>query len=290
MADRQSFQIAALRTAMKIDAHQHFWKYDPAGYGWINESMRVIRRDFLPSHLQAEIENVGVDGAVSVQASQTLDETRWLLDLAEQNNFIKAVIGWVPLVAPDVSKHLDELSKRPLLKGVRHVVQDEPDDRFILRDDFNAGVRTLADYGLVYDILIFERHLPHAIEFVDRHPEQVFVLDHLAKPRAKENLVEPWRTNIRRIAERENVFCKLSGLVTEADWHAWTEAQLSVYLEVVLDAFGPRRTMFGSDWPVCLLAASYARWYDVVRGFSAKLSGSEQARIFGETAVEAYKI
>jgi L-fucono-1,5-lactonase len=275
---------------MKIDSHHHFWKYDPAEYGWINDSMRIIRRDFLPTDLQAELRKVGIDGAISVQARQTLDETRWLLDLAEQNEFINGVVGWVPLSGPDVCKHLDELSTRPLLKGIRHVVQDEPDDRFVHRDDFNAGVRALANYGLVYDILIYEWHLPHAIEFVDRHPNQVFVLDHLAKPRAKEHAVDPWRTNILRIAERENVFCKLSGLVTEADWNAWTEGQLSVYLETVIEAFGPRRVMFGSDWPVCLLASSYARWYDVVRGFCTELSPSEQARVFGETAIEAYNL
>ncbi len=275
---------------MKIDAHHHFWKYDPAEFGWINDSMRVIRRDFLPVDLQAEVTRVGIDGAVSVQARQTLEETRWLLDLADQNKFIKGVVGWVPLAVPNVKEHLDELSPQPLLKAIRHVVQDEPDDNFILRDDFNAGVGALAEYNLVYDILIYERHLPQAIEFVDRHPRQVFVLDHLAKPRVKERAVEPWRTNIRRIAERENVFCKVSGLVTEADWSDWTTEQLSVYLETVLEAFGPRRVMFGSDWPVCLLASSYARWYELVKGFCAKLSTAEQARIFGETAVEAYRL
>jgi L-fuconolactonase len=275
---------------MKIDSHHHFWKYDPVEYGWINDSMRVIRRDFLPLDLDAEIKLVGIDGVVSVQARQTLEETRWLLDLAEQNKFIKGFVGWVPLAAPDVRKHLEELSKRPMLKGIRHVVQDEPDERFILRDDFNAGVRALADYNLVYDILIYERHLPQAIEFVDLHPQQVFVLDHLAKPQVKDSRIEPWRTNIQRIAERENVFCKLSGLVTEADWKNWTEGQLSVYLGTVLEAFGPRRVMFGTDWPVCLLATSYAKWYELVKAFCAKLSLAEQARVFGETAVETYNL
>jgi L-fuconolactonase len=275
---------------MRIDAHHHFWKYDPTEYGWINDSMRVIRRDFLPADLQAEIGPVGIDGVISVQARQTLEETRWLLELAEQNKFIKGVVGWVPLAAPDVCKHLDELSQRPHLKGIRHVVQDEPDDRFILREDFNAGVRALADYGLVYDILIYERHLPQAIEFVDRHPRQVFMLDHLAKPRVKEHVVEPWRTDIGRLAARDNVYCKISGLVTEADWQGWTEGLLAVYLGTVLEAFGPRRVTFGSDWPVCLLASSYVKWYELVKGFCAKLSAAEQARVFGETAVEAYRL
>jgi L-fuconolactonase len=170
------------------------------------------------------------------------------------------------------------------------VVQDEPDERFILGDDFNAGVRSLADYGLVYDILIYERHLPHAIEFVDRHPRQVFVLDHLAKPRAKERVVEPWRANIIRLAERENVYCKISGLVTEANWGGWTAGQLAVYLGTVLEAFGPRRVMFGSDWPVCLLASSYDKWYELVTRFCGNLSADEQARVFGGTAIEAYRL
>jgi L-fuconolactonase len=275
---------------MKIDSHHHFWRYNPTEYGWINDAMRVIGLDFLPPDLQREIENVGIDGVVSVQARQTLDETRWLIDLAEQYDFIRGVVGWVPLVQPEIRTYLDELKSRPHLKGVRHVVQDEPNDDYILREDFNAGVRALADYNLVYDILIYERHLPQAIEFVDRHPNQVFVLDHLAKPRAKEKKLEPWQTNISRLAERENVFCKLSGLVTEADWNDWTDAQLSVYLDTVLEAFGPRRLMFGSDWPVCLLASSYSKWYEVANGFCAKLSSAEQARIFGETAIEAYRL
>jgi len=275
---------------MKIDAHHHFWTFVPEEFGWISDTMSVLRRDFLPADLNDEIDRVGIDGVVSVQARQTLVETNWLLDLADEHDFIKGVVGWVPLASTDVRKELDQLAGRPKLKGVRHIVQDEPDEQFILREDFNAGVTALRGYGLVYDILIYERHLPQAIEFVDRHPNQTFVLDHLAKPRAKEHNVEPWRTNIRRIAERENVFCKLSGLVTEADWKGWTEGQLSVYLGTVLDAFGPRRVMFGSDWPVCLLASTYQRWYDVVSRFCEKLSPDEQARVFGGTAVEAYRL
>jgi L-fuconolactonase len=275
---------------MRIDAHHHFWKYDPREYEWIDASMSVIRRDFLPADLKVEIDGAGIDGVVSVQARQTLEETRWQLDLADQHDFIKGVVGWVPLAAPDVRQQLDAQRGRTKLKGVRHVVQDEPDERFLLRDDFNRGIRALADYGLVYDILIFERHLPPAIEFVDRHPNQMFVLDHLAKPRAREHVVEPWRENIRRLAERPNVYCKLSGLVTEADWQGWTEGQLSVYLGTVLEAFGPRRLMFGTDWPVCLLASSYPRWVEVVTRFCATLSADEQRRVFGETAVEAYRL
>jgi L-fuconolactonase len=275
---------------MKIDAHHHFWKYNPVEYDWIDASMAMIRCDFLPPDLKRELDNVGIDGAVSVQARQTLEETTWLLNLADENDFLKGVVGWAPLADPNVRAILDRLVDRRKLKGVRHVVQDEPDDDFILRDHFNAGVRLLADYDLAYDILIYEHHLPQSIEFVDRHPNQVFILDHMAKPKAKVNEVEPWRTNIRRLAERENVCCKVSGLVTEVNWKSWKEAQLSVYLETVLDAFGPHRLMFGSDWPVCVVASSYEKWYEVVSRSCEKLSRDEQARIFGGTAIEAYKL
>jgi L-fuconolactonase len=275
---------------MKIDAHHHFWKYDAVEYDWIDESMAAIRRDFLPLDLKRELESIGFGGAVSVQARQTLEETNWLLDLADGHDFLKGVVGWAPLADPGLRKILDGLANHRKLKGIRHVVQAEPDNDFILRDEFNAGVSALREFDLTYDILIYERQLPQTIEFIDRHLNQVFVLDHLAKPRARQQVVEPWRTNIRRLAERDHVYCKISGLVTEADWTAWTEAQLRVYLDTVLDAFGPRRLMFGSDWPVCLVAASYERWYEVVHRFCEQLSPDEQARIFGGTAIEAYRL
>ena len=275
---------------MQIDAHHHFWRYDPAEYGWIGDSMAVLRRDFLPCDLKQEIAAVGIDGVVSVQARQSLDETRWLCQLAAEHSFVKGVVGWVPLVDPDVKEHLGTLAHCHTLKAVRHVVQDEPDDQFLLRDDFNRGIDALGDFWLAYDILIFERHLPQAIEFVDRHPYQTFILDHLAKPLARDQQLEPWATNIRKLAERQNVYCKFSGLVTEADWQKWSEPQLADYWEVVLDSFGPRRLMFGSDWPVCLLAASYRSWYEVCRRFTSALSADEQARFFGGTASEAYRL
>jgi L-fuconolactonase len=275
---------------MRIDAHHHFWRYDLTEYGWISDSMSVIRRDFMPADLEPETPAAGIDGVVTVQVRQTLDETRWLLELANEHDFIRGVVGWVPLADPAVGDHLDGLVGEPKLKGIRHIVQDEPDDDFILRDDFNRGIAALKGYGLVYDILIYERQLPQATAFVDRHPQQVFVLDHLAKPRAKENELEPWRTNIRQLAERENVCCKLSGLVTEADWQHWTEPQLMPYLETVVEAFGPQRLMFGSDWPVCLLATTYRGWHDLVARFCSQLSVSEQSRIFGESAAEAYQL
>jgi len=275
---------------MQIDSHQHFWGYDPAEYGWIDDSMAALRRDFLPTDLQREIQAVGIDGVISVQARQSLAETRWLCTLAAEHPFVKGVIGWVPLTNAYVKDDLETLAHCHTLKAVRHVVQDEPDDQFLLRDDFNRGIDALGDFWLAYDLLIFERQLPQAIEFVDRHPYQTFVLDHLAKPRARDHQLEPWASNIHKLAERENVYCKLSGLPTEADWREWTEHELSIYWEVILHTFGPRRIMFGSDWPVCLLAANYRSWYEVCRRFASGLSADDQDRIFGGTAIEAYRL
>jgi L-fuconolactonase len=275
---------------MKIDSHHHFWKYSAEEYPWIGDSMAALRRDFLSEHLHAEIAAAGIDGVVSVQARQSVRETEWLLSLADANPFIKAVVGWVPLAKPDVRDTLAAFAANPKFRAVRHVVQDEPDDRFILGADFNRGVSALRDFGLVYDILIFERQLAPSIEFVDRHPKQVFVLDHIAKPRIKDNVIEPWRTNIRELARRPNVFCKVSGMVTEADWKTWNEEQLRPYFDVVLEAFAPKRLMFGSDWPVCLAACGYARWVEMVRKFAAELSEDEQEWLFGKTAAQAYSL
>jgi L-fuconolactonase len=273
---------------MKIDAHQHFWRYNPVEYDWIDDTMTVIRRDFLPADLQREINQADVDGVVSVQARQILEETEWLLRAAAENDFIRGVVGWVPLRDAGVGKILEKFVVHPKLRGVRHVVQSEPDDHFILRRDFSRGIKLLRQFGLAYDILVYERQLPPTIEFVDRHPDQVFVLDHVAKPRIGDNLLEPWRENIRELARRENVYCKISGMVTEADYKQWTEDQLKPYLEIVLEAFGPRRLMFGSDWPVCLVACSYVRWHEIVSRFTSQLSENDRAWIFGKTAIKAY--
>ncbi len=275
---------------MKIDSHHHFWNYDPIAYDWIDDAMRAIRRDFLPEHLQAEIAAVGVDGVVSVQARQSIAETEWLLGFAAQHDFIRGVVGWVELVSPAVERELERFAQQPKLKSVRHVVQGEPDENFILREDFNRGVGALRRFGLAYDILIFERHLPQTIQFLDAHSNQIFVLDHIAKPRIKENCIEPWRTHLKELARRPNVYCKASGMVTEADYSAWSEEQLRRYFDVALEAFGPQRLMFGSDWPVCLVACGYARWFELVSSWIAELSSAEQARMLGGTAIEAYKL
>ncbi len=274
----------------RIDAHHHFWRYDPVEYAWISENMSVIRRSFEPKDLAVEIKAAGIDGVVSVQARQSLEETWQLLTYADQNDFIKGVVGWVPLAAPDLSRTLATVATHPKLRAVRHIVQDEPNPDYILGDDFNRGISALRPFHLTYDILIFERHLPQAIQFVDRHPNQVFVVDHLAKPRVKDGLISPWRENIRKLAERPNVYCKISGLATEADYQHWTEDQLKPYIEVVLEAFTPRRTMFGSDWPVCLVAVAYQRWVEIVERATAGLSKTEQERFWSGTATEAYRL
>ena len=276
---------------MNIDAHHHLWKYSAAEYGWITPEMRAIRRDFLPRDLEPLMHHFDIDGTVAVQARGTLEETTWLLGLAEKHPLIRGVVGWVPLTdGAGVKRSLEKFAGHPKLRGVRHVVQDEPDPRYILRPDFNEGVRALREFGLRYDVLIFERHLPAAIEFVDRHPGQTFILDHVAKPRIKDGILSPWDRNMRELAKRQNVYCKLSGMVTEADPQHWTPQELQPYIDVVLAAFGPRRLMYGSDWPVMLLAGDYARWYRTVTVAIEKLSKAEQARILGGTAAEAYGI
>ena len=274
--------------AERIDAHHHLWRYTPREYEWIDESMGAMRRDFLPSDLVREIAAVEIDGTVAVQARQTLEETRWLLELADGCEAIRGVVGWAPIVGEDFPRVMEEFEQRTKLKGWRYVIQGEADENFILREDFNAGIRALLGSGLVYDILIYERHLPQTIEFVDMHPEQVFVLDHIAKPRIAEGLIEPWAGRMRELAERENVWCKVSGMVTEAEWGSWSAETLRPYLDVVVEAFGVERLMVGSDWPVCLVASNYGRWFGVLRDYFARFSEREREQVFGETAVEVY--
>lgn len=274
---------------MKIDAHHHFWHYNTQDYGWISDEMAVLRRDFLPADLKPELDRAGIDRVVSVQARQCIEETEWLLKLAEENDFIAGVVGWLPIASPEFPALLEKFAANPKLRAIRHVVQDEPDDRFILGEAFNRGIDRLLAAHLVYDILIFERHLPYATEFVKNHsPEQVFVLDHIAKPKIAAGEMQPWADNLRKLAAFPNVYCKLSGLVTEADIHNWTPDQLRPYVETVLDAFGPERVMFGSDWPVCTCATDYSAWRGLVGEFISRLSETEQAQIMGGTALKAY--
>lgn len=275
---------------MLIDAHHHLWQYNDRDYAWMSEPLRALRRDFLVQDLEQAARGCGLDGTVAVQARQTLEETDWLLGIAANSSLVQGVVGWLPLYDPSIASLLETYADRLLLKGLRHVLQDEPDERYMLRDDFNRGVALLAQHGLVYDILIYERHLPQAIEFVDRHPQQIFVLDHLAKPRIKDGVLSPWREQMQELARRENVYCKVSGMVTEADWEAWTADQLQPYFDTALECFGPERLMFGSDWPVLTLGSSYARWLENFHSWIATLSPHEQERISSGTAREAYRL
>ncbi len=275
---------------MIIDSHHHFWKYDPIEYDWIDDSMKVIRKDFLPENLKTTIQETGVDGVISVQARQSVEETDWLIGMAHQNEFIKGVVGWLPLTQDDIEDYLVKFADGKILKGVRHVIQGEPDPEFMLRKDFNHGISLLKKYSLVYDILIVEHQLPNTIRFVDQHPDQLFVLDHIAKPLIVRNELSPWKENIQELARRKNVNCKISGMVTEADYQKWTPSQLLPYFEVILEAFGSDRLLFGSDWPVCLVATTYTNWVNLVRKNIASYTETEQAKIMGENATRLYQL
>jgi L-fuconolactonase len=274
---------------MRIDAHHHFWRYTAAEYGWIDDSMASLRRDFLPRDLAPEIAAAGIDTVVSVQARQTLAETEFLLDHASAHPSIAAVVGWVPLVDPAIADLLARLATNPRLKGVRHVLQAEP-DAYMDRADFNAGIAQLHAANLTYDILIVHHQLPAAIRLVDSHPDQVFVLDHIAKPPIRSGELQPWARNLAEAARRPNVFCKLSGIVTEANYATWTYEQILPYMEAALEAFTPARLMFGSDWPVCRVATTYVDWVQTVNRFAATLSSDEREALFHTTAARAYRI
>lgn len=275
---------------MVIDAHHHFWQYNPEEFSWIDDAMKCIRTDFLPGKLEETIRSLGIDGVVTVQARQSVEETDWIIGIARQNEFIKGVVGWLPLMSDDLEESLERYGDEKTLKGVRHVIQGEPDPDFILKSDFNRGVRLLKKYSLVYDILVVERQLPNTIKFVDQHPDQAFVLDHLAKPLIGRNELSPWKENIIELAKRANVSCKISGMVTEADYQNWSPEQLQPYFEVVMDAFGPDRLLFGSDWPVCLVATSYKNWIELVRGKISSLTEAEKEKIMGGNAVRIYNL
>lgn len=254
----------------------------------MDEGLQSLQRDFLPDDLVAELTAAKIDGTVAVQARQTLEETRWLLGLADQCDKILGVVGWAPIASESFPRFLEELGEGSKLKGLRHVIQAEPDDAYILRADFNAGIHAMLGSGLVYDILIYERHLPQVIDFVDMHPQQLFVLDHIAKPRIADGKLQPWAESLHELAHRENVRCKVSGVVTEANWTNWTFEALRPYLDIVVDAFGAERLIVGSDWPVCLVATGYAQWFDLLHTYFKEFTQTEREAIFGGTAVSVY--
>ncbi len=272
----------------RLDAHQHFWRFDAVRDAWITPDMAAIRRDFLPGDLAPDLLANDVDGCIAVQADQSAGETQFLLDLAREHRMIRGVVGWVDLRAPDLDATLARIAADRTLRGVRHIAQAEADD-FLTRDDVVRGIAQLRPFGLTFDVLVYERQLPAAIALADRLPEQPLVLDHLGKPRIREGVREPWATHLRELARRPNVWCKLSGMVTEADWGHWRPADLRPYLEVVFEAFGPGRLMFGSDWPVCLVAAPYARVVETVEQYAAAAcSPAEREGVFGGNAARFY--
>ncbi len=274
---------------MRLDAHQHFWKYDAAQYPWIPVGS-PLHADRLPQDLAPELDTAQLDASIAVQARQTLEESRWLLELADASPRIAGVVGWVDLRAPDVAGQLAKFAPHPKFVGVRHVVQDEPDDNFMLQPDFLRGIAALQEFDLAYDILIYPRQLPAAIELVRRFPDQRFVLDHIAKPPVKAGEISPWREQIRELAQAPNLVCKVSGIVTEADHQSWQPADIRPYFDVVFEAFSPDRLMFGSDWPVCLLAGSYEQVYRLVDEYIGVLSSTQREAILGKTAARFYQV
>ena len=273
---------------MNIDSHQHFWRYDSKRDAWITDALAILQRDFLPEHLAAELTANAMDASVSVQADQSETETVFLLDLAEKDKRIAGVVGWVDLRSPQLAERLQHFSHFSKLRGFRHIAQAEPDDRFLVREDFIKGIAQLRPFGFTYDILVYPKQLPAAIELVTRLPEQRFVIDHCAKPEIKAGKMEPWATHVREIAQHKNVFCKLSGMVTEADWKHWKSDDFRPYLDVVFDAFGPDRLMFGSDWPVCLLAGTYHQIKQLIETYVKDFSQADRDKIFGGNAALFY--
>lgn len=284
------FPETAKNSAMRIDAHQHFWQYDPRQHVWMTDSMDVLRRDYLPPELVPLLTSIGFDGAIAVQARQMIEETRWLLKLADEHDFIRGVVGWVDLRSPSVREQLEEHAAHPKLFGVRHVVHDEPDDGFMLLPAFRRGIAELRRFGLTYDLLLFPRHLPVAVKLVEEFPDQPFVLDHIAKPEIREGRISPWREDLEALARFGNVSCKLSGMVTEAAWKGWRAEDFRCYMDIVLQAFGTDRVMIGSDWPVCTLSGEYARVMAVVMDYAEQFGAEVREGILGGNCARFYGI
>ena len=274
--------------SLRIDSHQHFWLYEAAEYPWIDDDKTLLKADYMPDDLAPLMAANGIDGTVAVQARQNLRETEFLLELADSNDFIRGVVGWVDLRADDIAAQLERLAPHPRMVGVRHIVHDEADDRFMLGGSFLDGLALLNQTKLTYDLLLYPRHLRVAIDVVKRFPEQPFVLDHISKPFIKDGILEPWASEIRELASYDNVWCKVSGMVTEAAWKTWTQDDYLPYLDVVFDCFGIDRLMFGSDWPVCTLSGSYSEVVGIVRSYIEALSDQEKDKIMGDNATAFY--
>jgi L-fuconolactonase len=273
---------------MRIDSHQHFWKYNPAHQVWMTDAMDVLRRDYLPGELKPLLQAIEFDGSIAVQARQMVEETEWLLELSDTHDIIKGVVGWVDLCSPELRNQLDGFSKHPKLAGVRHVVHDEPDDQFMLRPKFRRGISQLREFGLTYDLLLFPKHVPVAAKLAREFPNQPFVLDHIAKPAIRDRQVSPWKEDLRRLAELPNVFCKLSGMVTEAAWKQWRPEDFHRYLDIVIEAFGAERVMIGSDWPVCTLSGDYETTMRIVIDYAYQFPPPVREAILGGNCARFY--
>lgn len=274
---------------MKIDAHQHFWHYDAVKHNWIDDNMQIIRRDFLPENLQSVLAKNKIDGCVAVQADQTETETNFLLQLASENSFIKGIVGWVDLRAENIKERLEHYSQHKIVKGFRHVLQGETPE-FMLQPSFLNGIAQLAQFDFTYDILIFPHQLKAALALVKGFPQQRFVIDHIAKPYIKAGLIDEWKKDIEQIAAYENVYCKISGMVTEADYQLWKKEDFIPYIDVVVSSFGIQRIMFGSDWPVCLVAATYKTMLEIITDYFKSFSKNEQEFFFGKNAIDFYRL
>jgi L-fuconolactonase len=274
---------------MQLDSHQHFWQYSPAEYPWISDRMATLKRDFLPEDLHPLLKSIQFDGCIAVQARQSLEETKWLLELAEKHEFIKGVVGWVDLLSDKLPEQLQSFGKHPKLVGVRHVLHDEPDDEFMLRPQFRRGISQLREFDLTYDLLLFPKHLTPAMQLVKEFPDQPFVLDHIAKPLIAEGRVSPWREDLRQLAKFPNVCCKLSGMVTEARWRQWQPADFRPYMDIVFEAFGSDRLMIGSDWPVCTVSGDYGPTMQLVIDFAQQFPIEVKARILGDNCARFYR-
>jgi L-fuconolactonase len=276
---------------LKIDSHQHFWRFDPVRDAWITHEMRVIQRDFLPADLQPLLERSGIDGCVAVQVDQSEEDNEFLLDHAAEHDFIKGVVGWVNLWDPELESRLKHYKKFPKLKGFRHILQSEHDRALMLNPNFKRGISLLESFGYTYDILIYPDQLGYTRDFVAAFPNQPFVLDHIAKPHIKDRYItDEWRDAIRAVAAFPNLYCKISGMVTEADWLNWKPEHFRVYLDTIVEAFGINRVMYGSDWPVCLVAASYEQVLGIVKDYFSAFTTDEQDAFFGGNSIKFYNL
>lgn len=275
---------------LRIDSHQHFWKYDPVRYDWIDDNMSVIQKDFLPEDLEPILKANRFDGCITVQSHQSEQENEFQLANADEHDFIKGVVGWVDLQSPKIEERLAYYQQFEKLKGFRHVLQGESQRDFMLRPDFLKGISMLKKYSYTYDILILPDQLKYTTKFASQFPDQRFVIDHIAKPNIKQKELKDWEKDIKAVATFENVHCKVSGMVTEADWQNWQPADFNNYLEVVANSFGTKRLMYGSDWPVCKVAAGYGQVVNIVKDYFSAFSQTEQQAFFGGNAIEFYNI